>query len=52
MKPGLEFLAHSVQQSGIVGALILGDAAVKANIVSPILIIIVAITRNMFLCYS
>lgn len=29
---------------GIVGALILGDAAVKANIVSPILIIIVAIT--------
>lgn len=29
---------------GIVGALILGDAAVKASIVSPILIIIVAIT--------
>ena len=29
---------------GIVGALILGDAAVSANIVSPILIIIVAIT--------
>ncbi len=29
---------------GIVGALILGDAAVNANIVSPILIIIVAIT--------
>lgn len=29
---------------GIVGALILGDAAVAANIVSPILIIIVAIT--------
>ncbi len=29
---------------GIVGALILGDAAVKANIVSPILIIIVALT--------
>ena len=29
---------------GIVGALILGDAAVKAGIVSPILIIIVAIT--------
>lgn len=29
---------------GIVGALILGDAAVTANIVSPILIIIVAIT--------
>ena len=29
---------------GIVGALILGDAAVNAGIVSPILIIIVAIT--------
>ena len=29
---------------GIVGALILGDAAVKASIVSPILIIIVALT--------
>lgn len=29
---------------GIIGALILGDAAVNANIVSPILIIIVAIT--------
>ena len=29
---------------GIVGALILGDAAVSANIVSPILIILVAIT--------
>ena len=29
---------------GIVGTLILGDAAVKANIVSPILIIIVALT--------
>lgn len=29
---------------GIIGALILGDAAVKANLVSPILIIIVAIT--------
>lgn len=29
---------------GIVGALILGDAAVSANIVSPILIIVVAIT--------
>lgn len=29
-------------QSGIIGALILGDAAVSANIVSPILIIIVA----------
>lgn len=29
---------------GIIGALILGDAAVSANIVSPILIIIVAVT--------
>lgn len=29
---------------GIIGALILGDAAVSANIVSPILIIIVSIT--------
>lgn len=29
---------------GIIGALILGDAAVTANIVSPILIIIVAVT--------
>ena len=29
---------------GIVGALILGDAAVNAGIVSPILIIVVAIT--------
>lgn len=29
---------------GIVGALVLGDAAVNANIVSPILIIVVAIT--------
>ena len=33
-----------VQQSGIVGALILGQAAVDASIVSPILIIVVAIT--------
>ncbi len=31
-----------VQPYGIIGALILGDAAVSANIVSPILIIIVA----------
>lgn len=31
-----------VQLYGIIGALILGDAAVSANIVSPILIIIVA----------
>ena len=36
------FLDLLVQQSGIIGALILGDAAVSANIVSPILIIIVA----------
>lgn len=33
-----------VLQYGIVGALILGEAAVSANIVSPILIIVVAIT--------
>ena len=33
-----------VQQFGIVGALVLGQAAVSASIVSPILIIIVAIT--------
>lgn len=33
-----------VQQFGIVGALVLGQAAVSAGIVSPILIIIVAIT--------
>lgn len=33
-----------VQQYGIVGALVLGQAAVSAGIVSPILIIIVAIT--------
>lgn len=32
------------QQYGIVGALVLGEAAVSASIVSPILIIIVAIT--------
>ncbi len=36
------FLHLLVQQSGIIGALILGDAAVSASIVSPILIIIVA----------
>jgi spore germination protein KA len=29
---------------GIIGALILGEAAVTANIVSPVLIIIVAVT--------
>ena len=33
-----------VQQYGIVGALVLGQAAVSASIVSPILIIIIAIT--------
>lgn len=33
-----------VLQSGIVGALVLGQAAVSAGIVSPILIIIVAMT--------
>ena len=33
-----------VLQYGIVGALVLGQAAVSAGIVSPILIIIVAIT--------
>ena len=33
-----------VQQFGIVGALVLGQAAVSASIVSPILIIIIAIT--------
>lgn len=33
-----------VLQYGIVGALILGQSAVSANIVSPILIIVVAIT--------
>lgn len=32
------------KQFGIVGALILGDAAVSANIVSPILVIIISIT--------
>lgn len=37
---------------GIIGALILGDAAVSANIVSPILIIIVAFTRYFSICYS
>lgn len=33
-----------VQLYGIVGALVIGDAAVSAGIVSPVLIIIVAIT--------
>lgn len=32
------------KQFGIVGALILGEAAVSANIISPILVIIIAIT--------
>ena len=32
------------RQFGIVGALILGEAAVSANIVSPILVIIISIT--------
>lgn len=36
------YLLLLVQLYGIIGALILGDAAVSANIVSPILIIIVA----------
>ncbi len=36
------FLLLLVPLCGIIGALILGDAAVSANIVSPILIIIVA----------
>ena len=44
MKPGLEFLTLLVQQYGIIGALILGDAAVSANLASPISIIIVALT--------
>lgn len=38
------FLLLLVLQYGIVGALVLGQAAVSAGIVSPILIIIVAIT--------
>lgn len=41
---GLRVPSPIGQTMGIVGALILGDAAVKANIVSPILIIIVALT--------
>lgn len=40
----LEFLLLSVLLFGIVGALILGQAAVEASIVSPILIIIVSFT--------
>lgn len=44
MKHVLEFLLQLDQLFGIVGALVLGQAAVSAGIVSPILIIIVAIT--------
>lgn len=44
MKQVFVFLHLWVQLFGIIGGLILGDAAVSANIVSPILIIIVAIT--------
>lgn len=44
MKQAYEFLHLLVQLFGIVGALVLGQAAVSAGIVSPILIIIVAIT--------
>lgn len=40
----LEYLLLLDKQFGIVGTLILGDAAVTANIVSPILVIVVAIT--------
>ena len=41
---GLRIPAPIGATLGIVGALILGDAAVTAHIVSPILIIVVAIT--------
>ena len=44
MKLELEYQTHFGQTIGIVGTLILGEAAVTANIVSPILVIIVAIT--------
>ena len=43
-KPGLRVPNPIGPAIGIVGALILGDAAVSASLVSPILIIIVAIT--------
>ena len=43
-KQVLEFQLLLVLLYGIIGALILGEAAVSANIVSPILIIIVAFT--------
>ena len=41
---GLRISSSFSTTVGIIGALILGDAAVSANIVSPILIIIVAFT--------
>ena len=44
MKPFYEFLLLLAQPFGIVGALVIGDAAVSAGIVSPVLIIIIAIT--------
>lgn len=44
MKQEFEFPLHFGQTIGIVGGIILSDAAVSAQIVSPILIIIVAIT--------
>lgn len=44
MKLGLRVASSFSTTIGIIGALILGDAAVSANIVSPILIIIVAFT--------
>jgi len=44
VKQSYEFLLLLVQPFGIIGALVIGDAAVSAGIVSPVLIIIVAIT--------
>ena len=44
MKQVFVFLLQLDLQFGIIGGLILGEAAVSANIVSPILIIVVAIT--------
>ena len=44
MKQAFEFLHRFGSTIGIIGAIILGQAAVSAGIVSPILIIIVAIT--------
>lgn len=40
------------QTLGIIGAIVLGDAAVSAQLVSPALIIVVAITRFMWICCS